>query len=350
MYTYIRGGIKMKKKITLMLVFSIALSVLVGCAPKAPGAGTPAEDAKPISIKLGHAMSEGTQSSKLIHEFAVAVTEKTNGRVTIDDFPNNMLGNESEMLEQMKMGSLEAAAIMVGTMQSMDMKLAIEDLPYMWKDIQHARDAYNGEFGKAISDIVSAQGFHGISYIEWGFRHITNNVRPIVNPEDLSGIKIRVAQTKMRVDTFEALGAMPQVLSFSELYGALQSNVVDAQENPLGNIAAAKFSEVQKYLSLTGHFYNTAMLMFTDEVWSQISDEDKAIIEEEAAIVSKKVTEFNDQEESAYVEQLKQEGMIVNDDVNKAAFIEKTRGVYEKWESEVFGKELMDIYRAASGY
>ncbi len=344
----------MKKKIVLLLVLSIVLIVFAaGCSPKAAETGTPAEsstDVEPISIKLGHAMSEGTESSKLIHEFAVAVTEKTEGRVTIDDFPNNMLGNESEMLEQMQMGSLEAAALMVGPMQSIDMKLAIEDLPYMWKDAQHARDAYNGEFGNEISKIVAEHELHNVAFIEWGFRHITNNIRPIVNPEDLSGVKIRVAQTKMRVDTFEALGAMPQVLSFSELYGALQSNVVDAQENPLGNIVAAKFSEVQKYLSLTGHFYNTAMLMFTDEVWDQISAEDKAIIEAEAAITAKKVTDFNDQEESKYIDQLKQEGMIVNDDVNKAAFIEKTRGVYEKWEEEVFGKELMDIYRDASGY
>lgn len=346
----------MKKKIILVLIIAMIFNVLTGCAQKAPEApstgntATPVTETKPITIKLGHAMSEGTESSKLIHEFAVTVKEKTNGRVTIEDFPNNMLGNESEMLEQMKMGSLEAAALMVGPMQSIDMKLAIEDLPYMWKDAQHARDAYNGEFGKAISDIVAAQGLHNVAFIEWGFRHITNNIRPIVNPEDLQGIKIRVAQTKMRVDTFEALGAMPQVLSFSELYGALQSNVVDAQENPLGNIVASKFSEVQKYLSLTGHFYNTAMIMFADEVWGQISDEDKAIIEAEAAIISKKVTEFNDKKESEYVEQLKQAGMIVNDNVNKAAFIEQTRGVYEKWEKEVFGKELMDIYRAASGY
>ena len=340
----------MKKRLLLVIMLTIALSVFVsGCADKKTNVEAPGE-AKPITVKLGHAMSESTDSSKLIHEFAVTVTEKTNGRVTIEDFPNNMLGNESEMLEQMKMGSLEAAALMVGPMQAIDMKLAIEDLPYMWKDAQHARDAYNGEFGEAISEIVAAQGLHNTAFVEWGFRHITSNKGPIVNPDDLIGVKIRVAQTKMRVDTFEALGAMPTVLSFSELYGALQSNVVDAQENPLSNIYASKFSEVQKYLSLTGHFYNTAMLMFTDKVWNQISDEDKAIIEAEAKIVSKKVTEINDQKEGEYVELLKQAGMQVNDDVNKAAFIEQTRGVYEKWEKEVFGKELMDIYRAASGY
>ncbi|MBF6842276.1 TRAP transporter substrate-binding protein DctP, partial [Acinetobacter baumannii] len=132
---------------------------------------------------------------------------------------------------------------------------AIEDLPYMWADIENAREAYRGEFGEALADIMSEQGMTQIGYLEWGFRHITNNEGPIVEPEDLEGLNIRVAETALRVDAFEQVGALPTVMAFSEVYGALQQGALDAQENPLANIVAPRFYEVQDYLSLTGHFY-----------------------------------------------------------------------------------------------
>lgn len=302
------------------------------------------------TIRLGHAMSEATDASQAIHAFSQAVTKLTNGRVTIEDFPNSQLGSETEMLEQLQIGALGAAAIMCGTMQALDMKMAIEDLPYMWKDKIHARKAFDGEFGQALADIMKAKKIHKVGYVEWGFRHITNNEKPIVKPHDVKGLKIRVAQTKMRVDTFKKLDALPMVLSFSELYGALQQGVVDAQENPLSNIAAANFNEVQKYLSLTGHFYNTAMLVITDKVWGKISKNDQEIILEQAKALSEKVRKANDSKEEEYINTLAKRGMKINDNVNKAAFREATLSVYDDWESKVFGQSLMDIYRAASGY
>lgn len=302
------------------------------------------------NIMLGHALSEGTPASDGIVAFADAVAAKTEGRVTFTIFPNSQLGSETDMLEQVQMDMLGSAAIMCGSMQSIDMRMAIEDLPYMWKDIDHARAAFDGEFGDYLANVMREHGMEQVAFVEWGYRHMTNNEKPIVTPEDLNGMKIRVAQTQLRVDAFEQVGALPAVLSFNELYGALQQGTVDAQENPLANIVAANFNEVQKYLSLTGHFYNTVMLVVDSDVWAKISEADQAIILEEAAIMEASVREANTANEDGYIATLTERGMQINNDVDTAAFREAMLPVYDEWETNVFGAEMMDIYRAASGW
>lgn len=308
-----------------------------------------ASTGKNVVLKLGHAMSEGTNATKLIHEFAEKVSEETEGRVVIEDFPNGQLGSETEMLEQIHLGVVDSGAIMCGSMQSLEPKMAIEDLPYMWKDEEHARNAYDGEFGEHLGNLMAAHGMTKIGYVEWGYRQITNNSKPIRVPEDLKGIKIRVAQNKLRVDAFEQVGALPIMLAFSELYGALQQGVVDAQENPLSNIAAANFNEVQEYLSITDHFYNQAMLVVNTQKWNEIGQQDQETILKLAKELSDKVKMANDNDEQGYLKTLEEKGMEINSDVDKEAFREAMKPVYSKWE-EIFGPELMDVYNAVSGW
>lgn len=333
----------MLRKIGSVILLSALILVLAACSDEnAGGKGT--------KLQLGHALSEDTPAAKLIEEMAEKVEEKTDGRVSFDIFPNSQLGSETEMLEQVKLGTMDSAGIMIGSMQALDPKLAIEDLPYMWKDIEHARAAYEGEFGEHLAGIIEEQGMKQIGYLEWGFRHITNSKQPIVKPEDLKGMKIRVAETKLRVDAFEEIDALPTVLAFSELYGALQQGTVDAQENPLANTVAPKFYEVQDYLSLTGHFYNTVMLVVSEDVWDKISEEDQQVVLAEAEAIQQEVIVQNDAQESEYLDTLKENGMEINDDVDKEAFRKAMLPVYDKWEKDVFGEELMDIYREASGW
>lgn len=336
--------ISLGKKVSFSLLGVVfLLFVFTGCT----NSGAEGES---VELQLGHALSEGTPAADLIDEMAENVEEQTDGRVTFDVFPNSQLGSETEMLEQVQMGTMESAGIMVGSMQALDMKMAIEDLPYMWKDIDHAREAYKGEFGDYLADVMSEQGMTKIGYMEWGYRHITNNKQPIVKPEDLKGLSLRVAETSLRVDAFEQVGALPTVMAFSEVYGALQQGALDAQENPLANIVAPKFDEVQDYLSLTEHFYNTVMLVVDTDVWEDISEEDQQIILDEADRISEEVTKINDEKEEEYVQELIDRGMEVNDDVDKEAFREAMLPVYDKWEEKEFGEELMDIYREASGW
>ena len=143
---------------------------------------------------------------------------------------------------------------------------------------------------------------------------------------------------------------MPTVMAFSEVYGALQQGALDAQENPLSVINAAKFYEVQDYLSLTGHFYNTVMMVVETDTWDQISEEDQQLIKDEASSISEEVAEMNDTKEEEYLTELEENGMQINDDVNTEAFREAMLPVYDQWEEEVFGEELMNVYREASGW
>lgn len=337
----------MKKWKVGLVAASLSVAMLVaGCSES----DQVEADGESVKLQLGHAMSEGTPAADLIGEMAENVKEQTDGRVEFDVYPNSQLGSETEMIEQVQMGTMGSAAIMVGTMQSLDMKMAIEDLPYMWKDIDHARAAYDGEFGDYLADVMAEQNLKQIGYLEWGYRHITNNKKPIVKPEDMEGLKIRVAESSLRIDAFEQVGALPTAMAFSEVYGALQQGVLDAQENPLANIVAPKFDEVQDYLSLTGHFYNTVMLMVNNDTWEKISPEDQEIILKEAERISKEVRTQNDAMQEEYLNTLKERGMEINDDVDKAAFREAMLPVYEKWEKEHFGEELMDIYDEASGW
>ena len=328
------------RKYTLLAVCLSLLLLLAACGKDDDG----------ITLQFGHALPPDTNQAIEINKMAEAVEEETEGRVKFEIYPNSQLGSETEMLQQVDVGAMNGLAVMVGSMQTMDMRLAIEDLPYMWPSEQEARDAYDGEFGEYIADIVEEYGMHTAGYLEWGFRHVTNNEGPVVKPEDLKGMNIRVAETALRVDTFEQAGALPTVMAFSEVYGALQQGALDAQENPLANIVAPRFNEVQDYLSLTGHFYNTVMVVIDGETWEEISPQDQKILTAEIDKISENIETANDETESEHIEFLAENGMEVNDDVDKEASREAMMPVYDKWEDEVFGKAMMDMYRRNSGW
>ena len=328
------------KKYTLLAGFLSLLLLLAACS----------KNDESVTLQFGHALPPDTNQAIEINKMAQAVEEQTDGRVKFEIYPNSQLGSETEMLQQVDVGAMNGLAVMVGSMQTMDMRLAIEDLPYMWPSEQEAREAYDGEFGEYIADIVEEYGMHTAGYLEWGFRHVTNNERPVVKPEDLKGMNIRVAETALRVDTFEQAGALPTVMAFSEVYGALQQGALDAQENPLANIVAPRFNEVQDYLSLTGHFYNTVMVVIDGETWEEISIEDQKILTTEIDKISKEIQAANDETESEHIKFLAENGMEVNDNVDKEAFREAMMPVYDKWEETVFGKEMMDMYRRNSGW
>lgn len=327
------------------MCFILFTMIIAGCG----GQESNKQDEE-IVLKLGHALSPGTAASDEINDVTERITELTEGRVSFDIYENSQLGSETEMLQQMEMGALESSAIMVGSMQTLDIRMAIEDLPYMWSDIDTARAAYDGEFGEHLAGIMGEHGMTQIGYFEWGFRHITNNSGPIIDPPDVENLSIRVAETPLRVDTFEQLGAIPTVMAFSEVYGALQQGTLDSQENPLSNIVAPGFYEVQDYASLTGHFYNTVMLMVETEKWEEISPSDQDIILDEMEKSSDYVQKQNDEMEESYVEELEENGMEVNDNVNVEAFRNQLLPIYDEWEEDAFGEELMDIYREASGW
>lgn len=349
----------MKKQLFLFLLIMLVAIMIAGCGAEAPApeaepaveAEVPEADpaAEPISISIGHILIDGNPGKTLMEDMAANVAERTEGRVTIELFPNGTLGSEGDMVEQISMGTLDGGLIAVGTLQSFDKRFAIEDLPYMWKDVAYCRDAYKGEFGQYLGEVMTEYGYKTISYQEYGVRHVSNNIRPVTEPEDMAGIRIRVAQTQLRVDAFEQLGAIPTIMAKSELYQSLQQGIVDGTEGPLADLYNQGFYEAQKYCSLTGHFVTTMMLYLRQDIWDQISPEDQAVILEEALVMQDQVCVENDQAETDALALLEAGGVAINDDVDTAAMREEMSPVYEKW-ADTFGEDLMSIYYDSCGW
>lgn len=317
-------------------VLSLIMGVMFLTAVAMPGFAE-------VEIKIGHVLNSDHAWHTNLEGFAEDVKETTEGRVVVKLYSGAQLGNEKDMIEGLTLQTIDGGLIGGGSFQSIDPKFGIEALPYAWEDHQAAYEAMDGEIGDMLLGILDSNGIKGIAWWENGFRHITNSQQPIKVPADIEGMKIRVTPDKMRLDTFNTLGASPMPIDFGELYTALQQGVVDAQENPLAIIYSSAFYEVQDYLSLSGHIWGSALLCVNSSVWNSMSEEDQSIVEELAMEWGEKERQQIQQQEKDFLKMLEEKGMKINE-VDKAAFKEAVQPVWQKYES-VFGNELMDLVR-----
>ncbi len=294
-----------------------------------------------VSIRLGHVLPESHSWHAAASGFADEVNTRTEGRVQIEVFPSGQLGSEKEVIEGLQFGSVQAGLIGSGSFQGVEPRMGIIEMPYAWASREQAFAALDGDLGVALADMLDSKGIKVLGWWENGFRNITNNVRPIEKPEDLSGLKIRVTPDKVRLATFEGLGAEPAPLSFGELYSALQQGLFDAQENPLAIIYSASFFEVQKYVSLSEHIWGAATLTMSKSVWDKISPEDQDIVAEAATSWGLKQRDMVASANDELIEKLKAEGMAFNE-VDKAAFMEAVAPIWES-QQDVYGEELLSI-------
>jgi tripartite ATP-independent transporter DctP family solute receptor len=208
------------------------------------------------------------------------------------------------------------------------------DLPYIFTSREHAYKVMDGDVGKELYAMLAEKDVIGLGYFENGFREITNNVRPIVKPEDLKNIKIRVMESPAPIATFRALGANPTPMAWGEVFTALQQNTIDAQENPLPVIYGQRVYEVQKYLSMTDHFFAPALLMISRSTLESFSEADQKAIWEAAAEAVVYERGVSQKQAEEFLQLLKDKGIAVNENVDKQAFIEATLPVYAEFEKE----------------
>ncbi|MBI3079379.1 MAG: TRAP transporter substrate-binding protein, partial [Deltaproteobacteria bacterium] len=225
---------------------------------------------QPTVIRLGHVGFPGSLFSISSEEYARRVNAALKGTVEVKVFHSSQLGSDEQMIKGIKVGAPETF-LPSTIMSTVDQKFGVFEMPYSIVSRAHMkRVAENKQVQRLLLEGLPRQGIRVIGVWENGFRHITNNVRPIVRPEDLKGIKLRVPGGVWRVRMFRAYGANPSPMAFAEVYSALQSGVMDGQENPFPQIASAKFQEVQKYLSLTGHVYTPAYLVVSEDLWRKL--------------------------------------------------------------------------------
>jgi tripartite ATP-independent transporter DctP family solute receptor len=292
-------------------------------------------------IKFGHVGEPGSLFAKSAEEFAKRANAKLGGKAKVVVFGSSQLGGDKELLQKLKLGTVDMA--LPSTVMSSESDLfGVFEMPYLVKDRKHMQRIEKEIFWSKLAPEVEKKGLKILAVWENGYRHITNNKRPINVPADLKGIKLRVPEGKWRVKMFQVYGANPSPMKYSEVFTALQTGVMDGQENPFSQIYSAKFQEVQKYLSLTGHVYTPAYVTVGAKKWATLPADVRKVLEDTAKEVQAFVYATAEKDDNDLLAKIKAAGVQVNS-VNKDAFIAASKPIYDDFAKEVPGaKEVID--------
>jgi len=294
-----------------------------------------------IEIKFGHVGEPGSLFAASAEAFAKNANAKLGNGAKVVVYGSSQLGGDKELLQKLKLGTIDMA--LPSTVMSSEADLfGVFEMPYLVKDRAHMQRIEKEVFWSALAPAAEAKGLKVIAVWENGYRHITNSKRPINTPDDLKGIKLRVPEGKWRVKMFQAYGANPSPMKFSEVFTALQTGVMDGQENPFTQIYSAKFQEVQKFLSLTGHVYTPAYVTVGAKKWASLPADVRRTLEQTAKETQTFVYAKAAKDDEALLGKIKAAGVQVNTP-NKDAFIAASKPVYEEFAQEVKGaKEVID--------
>ena len=275
-----------------------------------------------------HAYTQGAQ------EFARLVEEGTKGEVVIKVYGGGQLGKgERELLEGLQLGTIDMAVTATGPVSNFSEDMGVVDLPFLFTGNEHVDKVLDGPIGRSLLDGLETANIKGLAFFENGFRNFTNSKRSLLKPQDFKGLKFRTMENPVHLASVRQLGAQAVPMSWGEVYTSLQTGVIDGQENPVAIVFAFKLSEVQKYLSLTGHFYSPAPLSMSLKKFKGLKPEYQKVILDaalQAAAFERKLIRDNEAKQLAA---LKEQGMVVSE-VDKAIFVEAMAQVYDE-----FGKK-----------
>jgi TRAP-type transport system periplasmic protein len=271
-------------------------------------------------LKLGYILSTDSQLGAGGTFFADEIAKRMQGRYRIDQYPNSALGGEVEMLKAVKLGTVDLAFITGAPLPNIMPGIGVFNIPFLFRDLAHAHAVLDGTIGQSYLEKFREEGLVALAWGENGMRHITNSKHEIRSPEDLKGLKLRVPQSDVMLAGFKALGSDVRPLAFPQLYGALQSGQFDGQENPIATNQSSKFNQVQKYLSLTGHVYDPAILFMSTDDFDELSADDKRSFIEAAKLAGDASRQFAAAAEAKGVSELAQTGMQVIKDIDRSKF------------------------------
>jgi tripartite ATP-independent transporter DctP family solute receptor len=299
-------------------------------------------------LKFGYILSPDSQLGEGEKVFAAEVAARTGGRYIIENYPNAMLGGEVAMMQDVKLGALDLAFITGAPLPKLLPEAGVFNIPFLFRDVDEARAVLDGRIGADYLRKFDKIGLLALAWGENGMRHITNSKRPIRTPEDLDGLKLRLPQSDVMEAGFKALGADVQQIPFPQVYRALRGVSVDGEENPIATILSARFYEVQTYLTLTGHVYDPAIIMMSEDAFNALSDADKQAFKEAARLAALQSRKVASELEKTGVASLKADGMSVIEVVDRAAFAKRVSAASTRFERE-FGSDVIErIKRAAA--
>ena len=288
-----------------------------------------------FELKLGHVAQPGSLIALSAEEFARRANERLGGTAKVIVFGSSQLGNDNILLQKLKLETVDFG-LPSTIMSSVVDAFGLFEMPYLVKDRQHMGRIEQNIFWPKIAPLAEQKGYKIIAVWENGFRHITNNVRPIVVPDDLQGIKLRTPRGRWRVKLFQTFGANPTPMPLSEVFVALQTGVTDGQENPLAQTYGGKFYEVQEYLSLTSHVYSPAYLTVGTKRWARLPAGMRQTLEHAARETQEFVTTTGEQMDQELLEKLKGSNIQVNT-ADQASFFEASSPIYEEFMQSVPG-------------
>ena len=312
-----------------MRIYAMVLVAALGAAVAAPAAAQKV-------LKVGIGLSEDHPQGVAVKKFAELVSQKTGGKVTAKLFASGSLGNDVTMISALRGGTQEMTVPDSSTLVSLIKDFTALNLPLTINTEQEADALLDGPFGQKLLEQLPDKGLVGLGFWENGFRHITNSRRPITKADDIAGLKIRVIQNPLFIDTFKALGANAVPMPFTELYSGLEQKAVDGQENPTATILASKFYEVQKHVVLSKHIYSVWVLLLSKKAWDGLSADEKKAVQEaarEATVFERKtIREFSDKA----LDELKKNGLQVTSlpAAEQAKLREKLKPVVEKYSQD----------------
>lgn len=299
------------------------------------GAAIPFAQAEEVELKFGHIGAPGSLFALSVDEFANRANEALAGKAKVSVFGASQLGKDEELLQKLKLGTVDFA-LPSTVMSTVADEFGLFEMPYLVQSRFHMARIEQEIFWDRIAPAAEAEGYKIIAVWENGFRHITNNERPINVPGDLQGLKLRTPKGAWRVKMFSAYGANPTPMAFSEVFTALQTGTIDGQENPYAHIYSAKFQEVQKYLSVTGHVYTPAYVTVGASEWAKLDPGIRETLERIAQDVQAFVYENAARLEVELLDKIKDAGVEVNR-ADKQAFIDASTAIYEEFSDEVDG-------------
>ena len=338
----------MKKRSILILSLMLALSIFLsacGSSVSTGGSGSPATG-EVLTVRLGHQAPAGTAYDQLAVEFKELVEERTDGRIKIDIYSGGQLGGGRALMESIQVGNLEFAVLTASDMGMFETELEVLDVPYLFEDWDGAFKFLESDVIEDIKALSGNAGMRTLSYMPRGFRHTTNDTRPITVPSDMNGLKLRVAESSVYVDAFTKFGASPQSMAWGEVFTALQQGTIDGQENTLITIQDYKINEVQTYLSETGHTFAFGAISVNPAWIDNLPQEDQDIIIQAATDAADVIGKKQLEDETRIAQELKDAGMIFNE-VDKQAFIDLMDPVYDKF-FETHDRTYFDAIKEAA--
>jgi len=319
----------------------LAAATLASQATLAQGAFT--ERTIRMSTGVGKTHPIGLGMTKM----AQCAAEKSGGKMKLMSYHDNALGNDTTASQQVRTGSLEMVLTSTAPLVGAIPQLAVFDLPFLFTNEREADQVLDGKVGDSFAPKFATAGLVNLAYWENGFRNVTNSRRAVTKVEDMQGVKLRVMQNKVYLDTFSALGSNPVPMAFSEVYSALETNTVDGQENPITLIDNMKFYEVQKYLSLTRHSYSPVAVLYSKSLFDKLSSAEQATLRECAIVGRDESRRIGRAQENTTINALKSKGLQVNEisSAEMARMRERVKPVVDA-QVKVIGEETVHAVMA----